>query len=408
MTEDDFRRIGERLVEAGLKGMPEPQVLHRFCEDALAAGVPLSRGLLLLDTLHPIYEGRAFRWRNDGVAEAPSVEYGDTSEGEAAAEWQQSTFHHLVESGGTELRRRLRPTDALDFRLLPQLRDGGQTDYLAFVHRLDEEPIGGMDCVYSHWMTRQAAGFDETHLAALRRLVPILALAVKCASLARIARTLAETYLGRDAARSVLGGSISRGVTQKIRAVLWFSDLRSYTRITDTSPPEEILPLLNDYADAVISSVHAAGGDVMKLIGDGTLAIFPADDAGLACRSALRAEADLRRRLAALSARRHAEGRPVTEIKLGLHLGEVFYGNIGSRDRLDFTVIGPAVNEVSRIVSLCQSVDRSVLVSAAFQAATPQAERAALVSVGRYALRGVGRAQDLFTLDPVTLDPGPA
>jgi adenylate cyclase len=136
------------------------------------------------------------------------------------------------------------------------------------------------------------------------------------------------------------------------------------------------------------------------LIGDGTLAIFTASDPAEACCSALRAERDLRLRLAELNQRRTADGRPITSIYLGLHIGDVFYGNIGSKDRLDFTVVGQAVNEVSRIASMCSSADRDVLFSAAFQTSLPQEEAAKLVSVGRYALRGVGRAQELFTLDP--------
>jgi adenylate cyclase len=139
---------------------------------------------------------------------------------------------------------------------------------------------------------------------------------------------------------------------------------------------------------------------VLKLIGDGTLAIFQADHPADACRRALQAEAILRKRIHTLNERRAAEKRPVTSVYLGLHIGEVFYGNIGSEDRLDFTVVGPAVNEVSRIASLCRSVDRNVVLSSDFVLATPEPERSNLVSVGRYALRGVGRAQELFTLDP--------
>ncbi len=137
----------------------------------------------------------------------------------------------------------------------------------------------------------------------------------------------------------------------------------------------------------------------MKLIGDGTLAIFKADDPARACRFALAAEALMRKRVAALNARRAAAGLPVTDVYLGLHVGEVYYGNIGSPDRLDFTVVGPAVNEASRVAAMCRAVERDVLLSSAFVAAVRGEERARLVSVGRYALRGVARAQELFTLD---------
>lgn len=222
---------------------------------------------------------------------------------------------------------------------------------------------------------------------------------IKCVSLQRIAGTLVETYLGRDAGRRVLSGRINRGVADRVKAVLWWSDLRGFTHISDTAAPEQIIPLLNDYAEAVISAIHEAGGDVLKLIGDATLATFDATDPTVACRAALDAEAVARARVSAVNHRRAAEGLPVTEIYLALHLGEVFYGNIGSHERLDFTVIGPAVNMVNRIATMCRSAERDVLFSSAFVAALPEA-RPDVVSVGRYALRGFAEAEELFTLVP--------
>jgi adenylate cyclase len=166
----------------------------------------------------------------------------------------------------------------------------------------------------------------------------------------------------------------------------------------DTAAPEEIIPVLNDYADAIISAIHEHGGDVLKLMGDGVLAIFTVEDRSRACESALAAAVDARARVAGLNRRRAGENLPNTEMYLGLHIGEVFYGNIGSKDRLDFTVVGPAVNEVSRIASMCASIDQPLLVSPAFAASLGDS-RSRLVSVGRYALRGVSRPQDLFTLE---------
>jgi adenylate cyclase len=329
------------------------------------------------------------------------VEYGPSNVGESAANWQSSPFYHLVETGGSELRRRIGAGDAADFAVVREMEAEGQTDYVAFVHRFGAtSSIGEMDCVYSSWVTSRRDGFAESDLASLRRLVPLLALGVKCVSLVRIARTIVEVYLGHDAGGRVLGGRIARGVADRIKAVIWYSDLRGYTKITDTAPPDEIIPLLNDYAAAVIAAVRNAGGEVLKLIGDGVLAIFRADDAPQACRRALRAEAAMRSGVEAVNALRAAGNHPITSVYLGLHIGEVFYGNIGSEDRLDFTVVGPAVNEASRIAAMCRSVDRSVVMSSEFASATPHPERANLVSVGRFALRGVGRAQQLFTIDP--------
>ena len=182
--------------------------------------------------------------------------------------------------------------------------------------------------------------------------------------------------------------------------MLWYSDLREFTRITDRAAPEQIIPLLNDYAEAVISAIYDNGGDVLKLIGDGTLAIFTAAAAEEACRGAIAAHSVLQERVAELNQRRACDNLPTTHVYVGLHIGEVFYGNIGSDERLDFTVVGPAVNEVARIAAMCRSVERNVLLSQAFADAMARSERGRLVSVGRYALRGVERPQELFTLDP--------
>jgi len=213
----------------------------------------------------------------------------------------------------------------------------------------------------------------------------------------RMTGTLMQTYLGRDAGQRVLSGRIVRGIAERIDAVIWFSDLRGFTRITDTAP-EHVIPLLNDYADAIVSAIHEHGGDVLKLIGDGTLAIFTAEDRAHACSAALSAAIAARAGIAELNRRRAADGTPVTEMYLGLHVGEVFYGNVGSRERLDFTVIGPAVNEASRIAAMCRSVEQPVLISADFADVAGVKRR--LVSVGRYALRGVSHPQELFTIDP--------
>jgi adenylate cyclase len=182
--------------------------------------------------------------------------------------------------------------------------------------------------------------------------------------------------------------------------VLWFSDLRGSTAISETIGPDEIIPFLNDYAQAAIDAIHDEGGDVLKLMGDGVLAMFTHDDMISAKRAALRAEHRFRRNMTDLNARRTADGRPTTSAYVGLHVGEVFYGNIGSEDRLDFTVVGPAVNEVSRIASMCRSVDRELLASSDFRSGLDAPGRGYLVSTGRFALRGIGRAQDLYTLDP--------
>ncbi|MCS3760089.1 adenylate cyclase [Bradyrhizobium centrosematis] len=389
------------IASQGLTGLPEQELLRGFCERCCDEGLDLSRGLVIIDTLHPIYEGRAFRWSDTPSNESDVIEYGSTAEGDAATNWRRSVFYHLLEHGNDEMVIDLAEAPSLDFSQIGDLAENGHRHFLAFVHRFGESgALGQMDCLYSYWTTRRDDGFTEAELAALRDLVPVLGLAIKSAQQVDIVRTLGRVYLGRDASEQVLRGRISRGVTERINAVLWYSDLRGSTGISESIGPDEIIPFLNDYAQAVIDPIHEAGGDVLKLIGDGVLAMFWGEDMADARRAALRAEHLFRKNIAALNARRAAEGRPTTSAYIGLHVGQVFYGNIGSEDRLDFTVVGPTVNEVSRIASMSRSVDRELLASSEFYKGLDAAGRRYLVSTGRYALRGIGRAQDLYTLDP--------
>jgi adenylate cyclase len=398
------------LTKAGLRGEPEAALVSGFCERVVAAGLPISRALVLIDTLHPVYEGRLVRWGHDPSQPVVS-EYGRTSlpEGvsdplvsggaqpDVVARWQASPFFQMLQTGESLLRRRITAESAAEFAVLADYRAVGMTDYVAMINRFAPEgTIGEMDCIYSSWATARADGFDDAHVSILMRVVPTLALAFKAAALARMTGTLMETYLGRDASRRVLSGRIMRGVADRIDAVIWFSDLRGFTRITD-STPEQIIPLLNDYADVIVSAIHAHSGDVLKLIGDGILAIFTAGNRARACAAALAAATEARSKVTTLNARRAHAALPVTDMYVGLHIGEVFYGNIGSTERLDFTVVGPAVNEASRIAAMCRSVDQPMLVSEAF--ANVDGMRGSLVSVGRYALRGVAQPQELFTLD---------
>jgi adenylate cyclase len=404
MTEAEIAKLASWLAKAGLEGRSETALVEGFCTRAVAGGLPLCRVMVLVDTLHPIHEGRAFRWERE-KPEATLTEYGRTTEGEAADRWHTSPLYQLLTSGESLLRLRVTAEAEAQFPSFAEFREAKFTDYVAIINRFAEDGmIGEMDCVYSYWTTDRAEGFSDDELVALKRLTPFLGLAIKAASLARIAETLVETYLGRDAGRRVLRGRIERGVADRINTVLWFSDLRNYTRISDTSPPEEIIPLLNDYAEAIVSSIHEHSGDVLKLIGDGVLAIFPGEDRSRACAAALDAAGAAREAVAALNARRFEKGLPSTDMYLGLHFGEVFYGNIGSKERLDFTVVGPAVNEVSRIAAMCRSVDQPILLSSAFAESCAEHPRN-FASVGRFALRGVGKPQELFTLDLLETPP---
>ncbi len=397
MLEADLLDIAAHTAEAALTGRSEPDILAAFGEALCRQGMRLAQLDVIIDTLHPTHEGHVFKWYRDKAAPQP-IEY-PASSGEQLESWRKSPWFSMLESGESLLRRRLHEHVGREFATLGAHHADGRTDYVAVINRFSAAgTIGEMDCVYSSWTSDHADGFDEAQLAAIRRLSPFLAHAIKTVTLTRIAGTLARTYLGRDAGRRVLTGRINRGVAERIEAVLWFSDLRGYTRLSESIGPEQVLPMLNDYAEVVIAAIHDQGGDVLKLIGDGILAIFPVARAAASCDAALKAAAAARGGVVGLNARRSSAGLAVTDIYLALHVGPVYYGNVGGNDRLDFTVVGPAVNEVSRISAMCRSVDQSVLLSSAFvEAAGQPSERFA--SVGRFALRGVKRAQELFTLD---------
>jgi len=395
--------LAQWITDAGLQGVPETELVQGFCERMVAAGVPLTRAVVGADTLHPIIVGRVITWSSLGSnsAETRQTDYGPPANPDSDDKWLQSPFYRLYESGETMLRRRLDDgAPGGEFPIVDELRAQGATDYVALIHRLGPTAvIGDLDCFFSSWTTDHVGGFSDAHLDALWSLVGTLTLALRGHAVSNIANTLVETYLGRDAGDRVLGGHIRRGVADRLDAVLWFSDLQGFTRITDTAPPEIIIPLLNDYAELVVTAIHRQGGQVLKFIGDGILAIFDRARAEDACRAALDAAEEARARCQELNARRSGDGLPVTHFYLALHAGEVFYGNIGGGDRLDFTVVGPAVHEASRIAALCPSLGQDVLLSSAFTESAPEC-RERLISVGRYLLRGVGRPQELFTLDP--------
>lgn len=387
------------IIDAGLAGLDEQRLLSGVGTRLVAAGLPLAGITLVSDTLHPILEGHAFLWRHDEPDMAP-IAYGRDYD---VAGWEASPFSHLDRSGDRVLLRRLTPATDTEFNYLSGLRAEGHTGYLAVIERfggtgLDGIGVGGMDCVYISWTTRADGGFDDHQVAAILSLTPSLALAIRSASLAGIGHTIARTYLGRDAGAQVMAGRIMRGVADRMDAVLWFSDLRDWTRISGAMPPDQVIPFLNDHVEPVVAAIHAQGGDVLKFMGDGILALFAAGDRPSAAVRALTAAAEASDGLQGVAARRGAEGLPSTGLYLALHAGPVFYGNIGGPDRLDFTAVGPAVNEVARIAAMCRSVDRPMLLSEAF-VETLDRDRHPVASVGRFALRGVDGAQHLYTPD---------
>lgn len=399
-----FNRIARCIADASLNGLDEGEILGQFCTGLNEAGIPVKRAVLGADTLHPVLAGRIFAWHQD-QADVTLHEFGRSVTAEGERKWRESPFYHLEESGDPHVRVRMLGLNGDHrFPIVTELAGEGYTDYLVTMTRFGEKAIiGQLDSIYASWTTAHGEGYSDRQIETLNALIPFAAAAVRSASVRRIAETLAETYLGRDAARRVLSGTIGRGDAERISAALWFSDLRGFTRLVDTVTPELIMPLLNDYAGAAVAAVHAHGGEVLKFVGDGVLAIFR-DDGNLqnACQQALSALKACMKELRQVRNRRANAGLPVTDMSVALHVGEVLYGNFGGEDRLDFTVVGPAVNELSRISGLSRSVDQRAILSAAFRSVAGGLKDEA-VSLGRYALRGVESPSELFTLDPALL-----
>ena len=399
------------VVARALAGAADTELLAAFCERLVAAGVPLRRGYLIIRTLHPVIGGYLFEWQRDtGTVERSHWDRGD--EGESSEAWQRSPLHHMLTTGAPTLRQRLTAAAApFAFPLFDDLLAAGATDYYAVTTRFgDTDAPRPYDGMLSSWTSDHPDGFTDDHIALIDGALPSFVLAMKAVSTQAVAGTLLETYLGREVGGRVLSGAIDRGSAEAIRAVVWYADLQDFTRIADTSPRAQLIPMLNDYFAAMIEPLHGHGGEVLKLLGDGLLAIFRLDGTSDACAAAIAAAEAARARVEALNAERRAAGLPISHFMLALHLGEVLYGNIGAPDRLDFTVVGPTVNETARIQAMCRAIDRDTVTSAAFAtaaantasggavagAAAGGAER--LVSLGRYALRGVRQPQELFTL----------
>ena len=400
MNGEDLRvAISDWIMVHALEGASEIEILTGICEQIHGAGLPILRASVAHDLLDPQFDARGVRWqRHQGGLEEAFPRSDDPLQNQ---DWTRSPFFYLYESHEPMLRRRLDATYRRgEFPMLDRFQDEGTADYIAFISRIGESMrLGEGEGIMASWTTDAPEGFSDAQVQLLAGIMPALTLAFMLRTMNRTARTLIQTYLGSDAAERVLAGNIVRGRAEPIRAVVWFSDLVGFTRISDTSSPGTVLELLNDYAAAQVEEIEAQGGHVLKFIGDGILAIFPQQEMAQACARALDAATNLTSRIVTLNARRAAHGMPVTSAHIALHVGELLYGNLGSPRRLDFTVLGPAVNEAARIESFCASLEQPVIVSTAFAEASGQARRR-LVSVGRYAMKGVAKPQELFTLDP--------
>lgn len=396
------RSIAARLVELGLRSADPPTLVAGLAELLRAAGVGLGRLWVGADILHPTVGARTVSWSVGRGVEATGFSRAERRDLDGPL-WRATPLRVLLGERLSEFRRRLvgpeyRPGE---FAMLDELRARGLTDYLACsVSYPPGSVVGDTAGMVATFASDGPGGFSEAELALLRASVPPLALAWRSILLLDALRSVAGAYLGAGPADRVLAGRIARGEVETIRAAIWFSDLEGFTGLADALPRDRLVALLNAYAGVVLDTVAVHGGEVLKLMGDGVLAIFPIEGSEAdACARALDAARATLAAVERLSAERRAAGEPVTRLFVGLHLGGVLYGNIGSRERLDFTVLGPAVNEASRLERLCRTLGHSALVSESFATAAVGL-RDRLVPLGRHALRGVARQQELYGLAP--------
>jgi adenylate cyclase len=379
----NIRPVAEWLDDGARSAREPGDMLGQLCRRLVASGVSLYRVGVFVRTLHPNVAGRAFFWRDD--REEVEVDSADHR-------WFGSEDHlkspiHAVWTTDRETRRRLAdPACPMDYPVLTDLRAEGATDYLAVPLRF----LNGEVHVAS-FATRRPGGFTAAELDALHGVLPPFTRVAEIYAHMRKARNILDAYLGPNAGEKVLAGRIKRGDGEDIDAVIWFCDLRDSTRLADSMSRREFLALLNDYFECVLSPVLERQGEVLRFIGDAALAIFPVEGRPAeACAKALAAAQEALARMEKLN---RSRTRPL-RFGIGLHLGELTYGNIGTPSRIEFTVVGAAANEAARIESLCKHLDVDLLVSQRVAHALP----APWKSLGSHTLSGVGDKMELFTL----------
>jgi adenylate cyclase len=405
--------LGRRIIEThiwavreGLRGADAYHLFDGYCQRLVVDGFPLWRAHTAMETLHPQWNGYGFTWRRDLNAIEPEQYAHGTFEDEI---WVTSPLNRLIqlaEDGepNPTMRRRLEQgPQERDFPVLEEFFRQGGTDYVAYLFIYGDasgrDRSQGSGIVYS-FTTDRKGGYSDDDVRLVQATLPGLTLAMKAHAGHIIASGLLATYLGEDAGRRVHAGSIMRGSVDKLNAVIWYADIRGFTPISDSAPGPVVVELLNETFEALAGALRPHGGQVLKFIGDAMLAVFAFDERDRAetCRHALDAAIEAMAAIDEMNKARSVAGVPVASVDLALHLGEVLYGNVGATDRLDFTVIGPAVNEAARIEVLCEPLGRAVLASAEFVAGIAGVD-SRLESLGRHTLRGVREANEIFGLD---------
>lgn len=391
----EFRAIVDWIIERALGDFDLLALFDGLCQRLTEIGVPVARANAGFTTLHPMFGGRVIHWDPRAGASAVDLPYAFAD----SDAWRANPIRHLVEAKADETRHCLeRPGDWQANPVLTELQAAGITDYVGLCTRFG--PSGAteelVDGLIGSWATARPGGFSEADLERLKYAHRCFALAAKIAKREQTTANILGAYLGGDAAKRVLDGQIRLGDGNIIPSVIWYSDMRGSTALAETLQREAFLAALNTYFECSAGAVLAGGGDVLRFIGDAVLGIFPIGagrfDETEACQRALDAAADAEARLAAANRAREAEGLVPLAFGLGLHMGDVLFGNIGIPERIEFSVIGPAANEVARIEGMTKALGHAVLLSAdvARHLEVP------LQDLGEHAFAGVAEPRRLF------------
>ncbi|MBW8902632.1 MAG: adenylate/guanylate cyclase domain-containing protein [Bradyrhizobium sp.] len=382
-----LQKIMDWLIDGSRSSASPTDMMVELCELLVDAGLPLWRVALFVRTLHPDIFGRAFFWRPGAevVVNAADFDVQDSPE------FKNSPLAILYATG-EEIRYRLDNPDSNRFPFFDDMRAEGVTDYIALPLRFIDGSIHA-----SSWSTKLPGGFSDEHLRALRSLVRPLARIVEIVSLRRTASLLLDTYVGNRAGERILGGQIRRGHTDTMHAAIWLSDLRGFTALSDRLPAETVVDILNRYFDCQVAAIRANGGEVLKFMGDGLLAVFPIaeqpGDSQQVCARVLEAARESR---ASVEAMRYATGEVLERFRFGvaLHVGQILYGNIGGGNRLDFTCIGPAVNLAARLEKIAGRLGRTIVASAGFSGICV----GAWTDLGEFPIAGFAKAERVYGL----------
>jgi len=393
MNATDLQKITDWLIDgAGSAPNPPGRVLAETCEHMVRAGLPLWRVGVFVRTLHPDIFGRSFVWRHGAEVVMTSANF-DVRDSD---EFRSSPLSVLY-STEKEVRRRLSDSAAIDNSpFLADMRQEGVTDYIAFPLRFTDGSIHS-----ATWATKRPGGFTEGHIEGLRKVVPPLARVIEIMSWRRTASSLLDTYVGNRAGERILGGQIRRGHTDTMQAAIWLSDLRGFTALSDRLPAETVVDILNHYFDCQVSSIGTHGGEVLKFMGDGLLAVFPIDeyvgDVQQVCSSVLEAARESRARVEEMQ---YPIGDVIERFRFGvaLHVGRILYGNIGGGNRLDFTCIGPAINLAARLEKIAGRLSRTIVASAGFAGMSA----GSWTDLGEFPIAGFSKAERVYGLQDET------